>query len=335
MAGDVRVAPAAETPLRVGHAHLLEISGLVVAARDGGRAVPLLRGIELVVPAGSRVGLVGESGSGKSMTAAAVLRLLPPGVDVAAGAMKFDGRDLLTLGERDMRAVRGADISIVYQNAVASLNPLLRVGDQIATVCRVHAGLSRSAAWERTVETLDSLGIPDPERRARNYPHQFSGGMAQRVAIAMALVCRPKLLIADEPTTGLDATIQAQVLEVIDASTAQTEAALLLISHDLSVIKAMCDLVAVVYAGMILEFGYTADVLTRPLSPYTEGLVRCLSPAEGEIAYIPGRIPEPGALSENQCPFAERSYKVSERCRSERPLLRELRPNHWVACHNV
>jgi oligopeptide/dipeptide ABC transporter ATP-binding protein len=330
-----QIGASAASPLRIAESHLLEVSGLVVSASSGRHAVPLLRGVELVVPPGARVGVVGESGSGKSMTANAILRLLPPNVDVAGGSIRFAGRDLLGLSEREMRQVRGGEISIIYQNAVASLNPLLSVGEQIATVCRVHTGLSRSEAWARTVETLDSLGIADAERRARSYPHQFSGGMAQRVAIAMALICRPKLLIADEPSTGLDATIQAQVLEVMDQSIELSGAALLLISHDLSVIGAMCDIVAVVYAGMVLEFGYTNDVLKSPLSPYTEGLVRCLAPVEGEIAYIPGRIPEPGSFGDDQCPFADRSYKVTERCRSERPLLRELRPHHWVACHNV
>jgi peptide/nickel transport system ATP-binding protein len=311
-------------------AELLRISDLVVEAG----AVPLLRGIELRVPEGARVGIVGESGSGKSMTASAILGLLPEGVRAAGGSIAFRGRNLLELEERDLRAVRGGEISIVYQNAVASLNPLLSVGEQIARVCRAHTGVSKAGAWERTVRLLDSLGIPDAEHRARDYPHHFSGGMAQRVAIAMALICDPALLIADEPTTGLDATIQVQVLEVIDRSVRERGAALLLISHDLSVIRAMCDLVAVAYAGEILEFGSTDDVLSNPLSPYTAGLVQCLDPPPGEIAFIPGRIPEPGTFGE-QCPFADRCRLVSDRCRAERPLLRELQPDHWVACHNV
>ena len=287
--------------------------------------VPLLRGVELVVPPGARVGIVGESGSGKSMTASAILGLLPPGVEARRGAIRFRGRDLRTMSERELRAVRGGEIAIVYQNAVASLNPLQTVGAQIARVCRAHTGVSRSEAWRRTVTLLDQLGIPDAAQRARAYPHQFSGGMAQRVAIAMALICDPALLICDEPTTGLDATIQAQVLEVIDASVRDSGAALLLISHDLAVIGAMCDVVAVAYAGEILEVGHADDVLNSPLGPYTQGLVRCLRPAPGEIAYIPGRIPEPGSFGE-QCPFAERCPLVSERCQAERPLLRELRP---------
>jgi oligopeptide/dipeptide ABC transporter ATP-binding protein len=313
---------------------LLEISDLVVSAEKGEVEVELLHGVDLLVPAGGRVGIVGESGSGKSMTASAILGLLPEGVRISGGAVRFRGRDLTTLPERDLRSIRGAEISIVYQNAIGSLNPLISVGSQIARVCRAHTGVTRREAWERTVRLLDSLGIPDAERRARNYPHQFSGGMAQRVAIAMALICDPALLIADEPTTGLDATIQAQVLEVIDASVRASGAALLLISHDLSVVKAVCDIVAVAYAGEILEFGYADDVLHTPLGPYTDGLVRCLSPETGAIAYIPGRIPEPGSFA-GQCPFAPRCGLVSDRCRAERPLLRELRPHHWVACHNV
>lgn len=311
---------------------LLEVAGLDVVA--GERAVPLLRGMELAVPAGARVGIVGESGSGKSMTANAILGLLPPGVRATGGSIRLGDRELLGLRERELRSVRGRDVSLVSQNAVASLNPLVGVGEQIARVCRTHTGLSRRAAWERTVSLLDSLGISDAEQRARAYPHHFSGGMAQRVAIAMALVCSPSLLIADEPTTGLDATIQAQVLEVIDRSVRDTGAALLLISHDLSVIRAMCDVIAVVYAGSLLEFGPSAQVLRSPLGPYTRGLVRCMEPPEGEIAYIPGRIPEPGTIGAG-CPFADRCERVTDVCRAEHPPLRELRDQQWVACHHA
>jgi peptide/nickel transport system ATP-binding protein len=313
---------------------LLALDGVVVTGVKHGREVPLLRGVDLVVPENARVGIVGESGSGKSMTASAILGLMPPGVRTTAGSIRFRGRDLQLLGEHELRDVRGGEISIVFQNAVASLNPLITVGEQIARVCRAHMSISRSEAWSRAVQMLDSLGIADAENRARNYPHQFSGGMAQRVAIAMALICHPALLIADEPTTGLDATIQAQVLDVIDASIRESGAALLLISHDLSVITAMCDIVAVAYAGEILEFGYATDVLQNPLNPYTRGLVRCLAPPPGEIAFIPGHIPEPGTIG-RQCPFADRCELVSAHCREQGPVLRELGPNHWVACHNV
>jgi len=324
-------APAPRTALQgLPGEPLLEVAGLRVETAAG---IGLLHGMELAVPAGARVGVVGESGSGKSMTAAAILGLLPDGLRASAGSVRLRGRELIGLPERELRAVRGREVSIVYQNAVTSLNPLLPVGEQIARVCRAHTGLSKEAAKRRAVELLDQLGIADAASRANAYPHHFSGGMAQRVAIAMALICDPALLIADEPTTGLDATIQAQVLDAIDASVREREAALLLISHDLAVIRAMCDHVAVVYSGELLEFGATEQVLGEPLSPYTAGLVRCLEPAEGEIAYIPGRIPPPGA-PRSGCPFAPRCAEATDACRSEQPELRELRPRHWASCHH-
>ena len=313
---------------------LLEVRDLDVVAEGARTTVPLLRGMQLIVPRGGRVGIVGESGSGKSMTAAAILGLFPPGVRATGGTVRFRGQDLRALRQRDLQRVRGKEISMVFQNAVSSLHPLLPVGEQIARVCRAHLDVSRHEAKERAVKMLDSLGIPDAGSRARDYPHQFSGGMAQRVAIAMALICHPSLLIADEPTTGLDATIQAQVLEVVDESVRSREAALLLISHDLAVVSAMCDIVAVVYAGELLELGYTRDVLETPLNPYTRGLVRCLAPARGEVEFIPGRVPEPGAIHD-ECSFTERCELASELCSRRRAVLRELRPDHWVACHNV
>jgi oligopeptide/dipeptide ABC transporter ATP-binding protein len=315
-------------------APLVQITGLrAVAETSRGRA-EILRGIDLVIPAEARVGLVGESGSGKSMTASALIGLLPKTVKLTGGEILFQGRDLTNLSEGQMRRVRGHEISIVYQNATASLNPLEQVGDQIALVCRAHRDVGMAEARRRAVELLDSLGVPDATRRAKSYPHQFSGGMAQRVAIAMALICGPKLLIADEPTTGLDATIQAQVLEVIRESVARSQAALLLISHDLGVIESMCDVVAVMYAGTVLEIGRTQDVMRTPLSPYTQALVKIVDASSREITYIPGRVPEPWKLH-NQCPFDDRCPLVSEVCHRVVPTLRELRPNHWVACHNA
>jgi len=313
---------------------LLEIGQLEVVAQTQRESVKLLRGIDLWLDT-ARLGVVGESGSGKSMTAAAILGLLPTGIRVTRGSIRFAGRELLGLPESDLQEIRGKQISIVYQNAVTSLNPLMSVGDQIARVCRVHTGVSRAEAWRRAVEMLASLGIADAANRARDYPHQFSGGMAQRVAIGAALICGPKLLIADEPTTGLDATIQAQVLDVITESVRRTGAALLLISHDLGVIQATTDSVVVLYAGLVMEIGGTDAVISSPLNPYTQGLVRALTPKDdGTIQFIPGRVPEPQTISE-QCPFASRCPLVTQRCRVEKPLLRELRPGQWVACHNV
>jgi len=313
---------------------LLEIRQLEISAEGPQGSVKLLRGVDLWIDR-HRVGVVGESGSGKSMTAAAILGLLPPAVRATHGSITFLGRELLGLRESEMQDIRGREISIVYQNAVTSLNPLIAVGDQIARVCRTHIGVSRNEAWKRAVDMLASLGIADAANRAHDYPHQFSGGMAQRVAIGAALICGPKLLIADEPTTGLDATIQAQVLEVITDSVKRSSATLMLISHDLSVIQATTDAVVVIYAGLVMEIGPTMDVITSPLNPYTQGLVRSLTPrSDGTIDFIPGRIPEPRAIGE-QCPFADRCALVTERCRVEKPLLRELQTGRWVACHNV
>lgn len=318
-----------------GGSPLLEVADLeVVADKEDGTVVPILRGLQLIVPEKRRVGIVGESGSGKSMTVSAILGVFPAGVHATQGHVLFSGHDLRKLDQSALRAIRGREVSVVFQNAVASLHPLISVGDQISNVCRAHLEVTKREASARAVEMLDSLGIPNAQSRAQNYPHQFSGGMAQRVAIAMALICGPSLLIADEPTTGLDATIQAQVLEVIEESTRSREAALLLISHDLSVIQAMCDIVAVFYAGELMEFGFARDVLGTPLSPYTDGLVRCLAPEDGEPVFIPGRIPEPGTVGA-QCPFVSRCALASDACRQQRAPLRELRPNHWVACHNA
>ncbi|MHB8589846.1 MAG: ABC transporter ATP-binding protein [Candidatus Dormibacteraceae bacterium] len=315
-------------------ARLLEISQLEVTAHTPRESVKLLRGVDLWLDTNA-LGVVGESGSGKSMMAAAILSLLPPGIRSTKGSIRFAGRELLGLPESEMQKIRGRQISIVYQNAVTSLNPLISVGDQIARVCRAHAGVSPSESWNRAVEMLASLGIADATNRARDYPHQFSGGMAQRVAIGAALICGPKLLIADEPTTGLDATIQVQVLDVITESVRRTSAALLLISHDLGVIQATTDSVVVLYAGLVMEIGRTQDVISSPLNPYTQGLVRSLTPKEdGTIDFIPGRVPEPQTIGE-QCPFASRCPLVGDRCRVEKPLLRELRQGQWVACHNI
>ncbi len=279
-----------------GGSPLLEIVDLDVAAIGDGstRAVPILRRLQLIVPERRRVGIVGESGSGKSMTVAAVLRVFPRGVTATSGSIVFAGRDLHTLDESEMRRVRGKEISVVFQNAMSSLHPMLTVGEQVSVVCRAHLPVSKSEARTRSVEMLDALGIPNASQRADDYPHQFSGGMAQRVAIAMALICDPSLLIADEPTTGLDATIQAQVLEVIGELTSERGAALLLISHDLGVIESTCEIVAVVYAGELMELGFSRDVLGTPLSPYTQGSCSAWHPQTASPRSSRAVFPSPG-----------------------------------------
>lgn len=314
---------------------LLEVTDLRIDSGTATNPRPILTDFTLTIRPGQRIGVVGESGSGKSMTAAAIMGLLPDGVRAVGGTVDTDRGDMLKMTEKQLRAIRGRVISIVYQNALSSLNPVFPVGRQIADVALAHLKISRAEAMTRAITLMEVMGIPDPARRVLDYPHQFSGGMAQRVAIAMALACEPRLLIADEPTTGLDATIQVAVLDTIDKRVTDTGAALLLISHDLTVVKSMTQELVVLYAGMVLEQGPTDQVMAKPLSPYTNGLVASVEQTGDTISYIPGRIPEPGTVAENSCPFAARCPIVSERCHVERPALRELLPSRLVACHNA
>ena len=312
---------------------LLQVSDLQVEIGRPEKRVRAVRGAALAVPRGARLGVIGESGSGKTMTALATLRLLPATGAVTAGRILYDGRDLLRLSEAEMRRVRGEEISMVFQNAVASLNPLFPVGQQIADVYRYHEGASEEEARKKAVDMLDAMGIPDPVRRARAYPHQYSGGMAQRAMIAMALVCSPRLLIADEPTTGLDLTIQAQVLDLIKEHIQRSGASLILISHDIAVIAESCTDVAVMYAGEVLETGPLEDVLHKPFSPYTRALLKCFEARPGErLFFINGHVPD---LRKDLagCPFAPRCELVQDVCRREHPVLRTVRPRHVAACH--
>jgi len=228
---------------------LLDVRNLSLDFHVGKDVIHVLRGVNLSIEAGSRTAIVGESGSGKSVTSLATLRLLSSTARIKDGEICYDGRNLLALSEADMRGVRGREIAMIFQHAMASLNPLYSVGQQIADIYRHHFGGSKPEAWRRAVEVLDATGIPNPEDRARDYPYQFSGGMAQRVLVAMALVCKPRLLIADEPTFGLDVTIQSQVLDLIEQVVGELEATLMLITHDIAVVYAVCDHVIVMYAG--------------------------------------------------------------------------------------
>jgi oligopeptide/dipeptide ABC transporter ATP-binding protein len=267
------------------------------------------------------------------MMALATLRLLPATGTATGGEVLYRGRDLLQLSEQEMQQVRGKEISMVFQNAVSALNPLFPVGQQIADVYRYHEGASEAQAREKAIAMLDAMGIPDPARRARAYPHQYSGGMAQRAMIAMALVCSPQLLIADEPTTGLDLTIQAQVLDLIKEHVQRSEASLVLISHDIAVVAESCTDVAVMYAGEVLEAGSLEDVLGKPSSPYTRALLECFKVKSGErLSSIAGQVPDLRSELVG-CPFASRCELVQDVCRQEHPTLREITPKHWVACH--
>lgn len=311
---------------------LLEIKNLqVIIGREENR-VHAVRGASLKINEKERLGIIGESGSGKTLTALSILRLLPATGIIKEGEIYFQGKDLLSLSESEMSYIRGKQISIVFQNAAAALNPLFTVGQQIAEVYRFHEGCSAHEAWAKAIEMLDATGIPDPARRAHAYPNQFSGGMAQRALIAMALVCLPKLLIADEPTTGLDLTIQAQVLDLIKDHVIQSCSSLILISHDIAVIAEVCTNVAVMYAGDVLEIGSLEDVFQSPLSPYSKALLKCFQiEGRGQQPYIAGKVPDLRFQYEG-CLFAPRCEFAADICRN-RPVLREVKPNHWAACH--
>ena len=315
---------------------LLAVDNLTTRfATDRGIATAV-DGVSFHVDAGETLGLVGESGCGKSVTSLSLLRLIAkPGEIDAAGSVRFKGRDLLTLSEAAMRAVRGNDIAMIFQEPMTSLNPVYPVGEQIAEAIRLHRRLGRKEAWTRAVEMLRLVGIPSPDQRAHDYPHQLSGGQRQRVMIAMALSCDPDLLIADEPTTALDVTIQAQILELLADLRARLGMAMILITHDLGVVADVCDRVAVMYAGQIVEEATTDDIFDNPGHPYTQGLLKAIpriDAASESLAVIPGQVPSPTAWP-GGCRFHPRCPFVFDRCRVEPPRLRDLSPGQAVACH--
>ena len=306
---------------------LLEVEGLTVA-RDGA-ARPLLDGVSFSLAAGETLAIVGESGCGKSLTALALMGLLPtPPLRLSGGAARFEGRDML--GASDLRGDR---IAMVFQEPMTSLNPALRIGEQIAEGPRRHRGASRAQGRARALEMLRRVGIPSPERRMRQHPHELSGGMRQRAMIAMAMACEPALLIADEPTTALDVTIQAQILGLMRAVRDEAGAALILITHDLGVVAEMADRVAVMYAGRIVEAGPAAAVLGDPQHPYTLGLVAAmpsLGVRTGRLATVPGTVPSPEAMPPG-CRFAPRCPFSGPPC-AKAPPLAEIAPDHAAAC---
>jgi oligopeptide/dipeptide ABC transporter ATP-binding protein len=280
---------------------------------------------------------VGESGCGKSVTSLSIMRLIqsPPG-RIVGGEILYRGRDLLALNNEEMRKIRGNEISMIFQEPMTSLNPVFTVGNQIGEAIRLHQGLGKKQTREKTVEMLRLVKIADPESRVDAYPHQLSGGMRQRVMIAMALSCNPNLLIADEPTTALDVTIQAQILELMKELQQEIGMALLLITHDLGVVAEQADEVAIMYAGKIVERATAAAIFTRPFHPYTVGLLNSL-PGTGDkkkkrLNAIPGVVPSPLHLPSG-CRFRDRCPKASALCAEAEPLLAEEEPDHWVACH--
>ncbi len=296
-----------------------------------GRAVD---GLSFDLGRGETLGLVGESGCGKSLAALSVLRLVAPPGRIEGGRVRLRGRDLLGLDEEEMRGVRGNEIAMIFQEPMTSLNPVLTCGDQIAEAVRRHREVRRQEARERAVDMMRRVGIPAPEQRVDEYPHQLSGGMRQRVMIAMALSCNPEVLIADEPTTALDVTTQAQILDLLQRLQAEFRMAVLLITHDLGVVAEVADRVAVMYAGRIVETAETARLFASPRHPYTRGLLRSVPQLEGplrRLEVIPGRVPEAtdfpgGCRFHPRCPLAE------DRCRSQAPVLEEVAPGHGTAC---
>jgi len=319
---------------------VLSVRGLETWFEGSQGTVRAVDGVSLEVGEGQMVGVVGESGCGKSALALSVLRLLPrPPAVYAGGEIRFQGQDLLALSEAEMRRLRGNRISMIFQEPMSALNPVFTVGNQLAEVFRVHQGLGRAAARDRSVEMLARVGVPAPERRVKEYPHQLSGGMRQRVMIAMALACRPALLLADEPTTALDVTIQAQILDLMRELREELGTAILLITHDLGVVAETTERVMVMYAGRLVEESSTLELFDRPLHPYTRGLLAAVPSAEAELEggegrellEIPGVVPSLFDLPPG-CNFAPRCPLADERCRREDPTLEEVLADHRAAC---
>jgi oligopeptide/dipeptide ABC transporter ATP-binding protein len=315
---------------------LLEVSDLTVEFEVEGRTLRAVDGVSFAVRGGEIVGLVGESGAGKSLTSEAILRLIrcPPGR--ITGEVRFRGQDLLALDEAALARIRGRDIAMIFQNPAGSLNPVFRVGDQLHEAMALHLAESRRTLRARALEILGRVGIPSASARARDYPHQFSGGMAQRVMIGMGISCAPSLLIADEPTTALDVTIQAQVLALIRRLAREMGAAVLLVSHDLGVISQMCDRVLVMYAGRVVEQASIATVFRAPAHPYTQALIDCLPRLEGtaRLGTISGIMPGLANLPSG-CRFHPRCPRAEARCATESPSLRPIGAGHDAACHLV
>ncbi len=290
--------------------------------------------VSFSLAAGRVLGLVGESGCGKTVSALSLMRLVPPPGRIMGGRVLLDGQDLLALPEREMRTVRGAGLGMIFQEPMTSLNPVFTVGSQIAEAVRLHRSVGRRAAWNRAVELLAEVGIADPARRAHDYPHQLSGGMRQRVMIAMAISCAPRVLIADEPTTALDVTIQAEILDLLGTLRARHGMALLLITHDLGVVAERADEVAIMYAGRIVEQASVLEIFDRPLHPYTQALFRSMPGVGGRrerLDAIPGQVPDLLHLPSG-CAFRDRCPQAIEECATVVPPLDEHAPGHRGAC---
>ena len=316
---------------------LMSMHELVLNGHAAGRPRAIVDRVSISISQGESLALVGESGSGKSLTALALMGLLPePSVTVGGGGIQFRGADLLAMPGRERRRIAGREIAMIFQEPMTSLNPVMRVGDQIVEMIRAHEKVGRLAAMARAVDLLAAVRMPDPTTRLRAWPHQLSGGQRQRVMIAIALACRPKLLIADEPTTALDVTVQAQILALLRDLQREMNMAMLFITHDLGVVANIADRVAVMYCGRIVESGPVRDIFRRPSHPYTRGLLDCIPGAArpGEdLVTIPGQLPAPGETLA-PCRFAPRCPLASERCRSIAPPVALIGTGHVAHCHH-
>ena len=320
-------------------ANLIEVKNLTTSFFTADGEVRAVDGVSFEIEEGKTMGLVGESGCGKSVTALSIMRLIPsPPGKIVGGEILLRGRNLLELDREEMRKIRGNEISMVFQEPMTSLNPVFTIGNQIAEAIRLHQGLGRRETREKVIEMLRLVKIADPEARISDYPHQLSGGMRQRVMIAMALSCNPSLLIADEPTTALDVTIQAQILELIRELQERLGMALLLITHDLGVVAEQAHEVAIMYAGKVVERALPEEIFSRPLHPYTVGLLNSVPGNRGEkkkrLDAIPGVVPSPLELP-GGCRFRDRCPKAGGICAGAEPELVEKQKGHWVACYMV
>lgn len=315
--------------------HLIDIEDLRVSFFTPGGEVQAVRGVSWFLREGEALGIVGESGSGKSVSAYAIMRLLQVPGKVVGGSVKFNGVDILSLTEKEMRCIRGNDIAMIFQDPMTSLNPVYTVGDQICEPLKLHLNMKNQEALERAEELLGDVGIPNPKRRVKQYPFEFSGGMRQRAMISMALACEPKLLIADEPTTALDVTIQAQILEIMKDLKKNRNMSIVLITHDLGIVSDICDKIIIMYSGEIMEYGPIESLFTDPSHPYTLGLIHSrpkIDQKEGEpltpIEGAPVDLMHPPA----GCPFAPRCDKCMKVCLTEKPPYFEMGPEHFSAC---
>ncbi|APQ62181.1 Oligopeptide transport ATP-binding protein OppD [Paenibacillus polymyxa] len=316
-------------------AQLLEVTNLRTEFKTAAGTIRAVDGVDLSVGKGETLGIVGESGCGKSITSLSIMQLLPKGLGkVAAGEVRFNGENMLDFSERKMRSIRGNEMAMIFQEPMTSLNPVFKIGKQIAESARYHHGVSKHKAKDMAVDMLTKVGIPRPEKVAASYPHELSGGMRQRVMIAMAMVCNPKLLIADEPTTALDVTIQAQILDLMRELQKSEGTSILMITHDLGVVAEMCDRVVIMYAGQVVEETDVKTLFKDPKHPYTQSLLASLPQLNSDqerLASIPGQVPNPLDMPQG-CRFAPRCQYAKEICRAEAPELTEVEPGHKSRC---